>query len=402
MLAMDPNDRSRTSADSPPAPRREASIVVPEGHAIATCRVAPVPQIERTAGGVTLASLGRGSDELESDLDALLEDVEAVMRDAPRRTLLANVAGPVSSLFAPANPEVVPVPGLLVWVLDAAALAGASRGPALVQRLLRRLHRIRASEAAPLQVVFAQGSASASTARARAVVELIAGLGIEVRALNPGDDVVLVEVRRPEGVVLACLGGKPHERTGPVDPYARTVNEAKDRAEREGDRGLLERIEAQEREELAKRLAPVGSEPPVAAVDRAPRLHRLLLAVHEGGGEAAQRALDEELRARKIPLLVLVDPETREAALREWPSGHLAMPVFPDHASLVTATRELGMAAGSFAAAEMPPRALFDWAARQGWTMAINAYRGPNDPVYVLFGAEAVKALAQGKTPASA
>jgi hypothetical protein len=378
---MDPIDRSRTSP-----------VVVPEGHAIRTCRAAPIPQIERTAGGVTLASLGRGSDDLESELDALLGEVEAVTRDAPRPILLANVAGPISSLFAPANPEVVAVPGLLVWIVDAAALAGASRAPALVQRLLRRLHRIRAGRTPTAQVVFVQESASP---RARAVVELLVGLGIEVRALDAGDEVVLVEVHRPEGVVLTCLGGAPPERTGAVDPHARTVNEEKDRAEREGDRARLDRVEEQEREELAKRLAPVGNEPRVASVDRAPRLQSLVLAV-QGGDEAALRALYEELRGREIPLLVLVDPKTRGAALREWPGGHQAMPVYPDHASLATATRDLGIAAGSFAAAEMPPRTLFDWAARQGSTVALNAYRGPNDPIYVLFPPEEAQALAQG------
>src|SRR5262249_39075128 len=152
------------------------------------------------------------------------------------------------------------------------------------------------------------------------VAELVLGLGIDVRTPDPRGAAVLIEVHRPEGVILVGLLGTPYEPSGRVEAWARTVNEDKDRAESGGDRGGAERIAEQEREELRKKLAPEEGAQLVSSVDRASRLRRLLLAVDEAG-DAARRALYEELRSREIPLLVIVDPKTQGARLRSWPGG---------------------------------------------------------------------------------
>jgi hypothetical protein len=182
---------------------------------------------------------------------------------------------------------------------------------------------------------------------------------------------------------------------------AREVNLARDRAEEVGDAASLARLDAGERATLEKALAPAPGEPLVSSVLRAPRLGRLLLAVADGA-DRAWSALYEELLSREIPLLLIVDPETRGATLRQWPGGLEGMAVYGDRASLSTSAAALGLAAGSFAIAEMPPRVLFEWVAGNGRALALNVFRAPDEPVYIPLPAGAVRALAEGKMPPAA
>lgn len=65
---------------------------------------------------------------------------------------------------------------------------------------------------------------------------------------------VLVEVQRPEGVILSALPGRVFVPTQSADPYIRRMNEEKDRAEEQGDIVEQRRLEALELDELARRL----------------------------------------------------------------------------------------------------------------------------------------------------
>lgn len=352
-----------------------------------------LPGIERCAGGVCLVQQGSASDEPQAEMEPILAEVEGMLNEPRAQVLVATGARSVSELFAPANPEVRLIPGMLVWMLDVDSLAGARDAPALVQRVLRALHRLGTLPEPMSQMVYLRQIASH---RARALAELILGLAIEVRVLQPGRSAMVLEVHRPEGVVLSALLGQPQHPTGAPDTYARAVNAEKDAASSAGARGRLQNIERQERAELARRLTPPDGTSSPVAIKRAPRLGRLLLAAADGGEEAA-RALREELAVRELPLLVMVDPETRGASLRSWRGGLEALPVYPDEATLLASARDLNKAPGSFAMALMPPRKLFGWAASQGWAVAIGLYREPAKPIYVPLRPDVVRALADGK-----
>jgi hypothetical protein len=282
---------------------------------------------------------------------------------------------------------------LVVWVLDVAALAAGPGAAALVQRLLRLLHGLRMHPTAPLrQVAYLRGTEGR---QAQALVALLRGVGVEPRLSDRTE--ILVEVERPEGVILTGLMGRPYEPPGAADDYCRRVNEEKDRAQGCDDRERLARIAEDERDELKRRLVPEDDEPQAAAVARAPRLSRILLADADG---AARQLLLDELTVREVPLAIIVDPASRGVRLSNWPGVGSALAVFPDRTSLLQAARDLAMPDGSFAVGEMPPRKLFEWATSQKWTVALNVYRDPKTPLYVVLDPTTVAALGRGETPA--
>ena len=388
--------RKRDKPRSPP-PTGRTEVVVPDGHRVDRHGLSQFPCVGSCAGGIWLADLGLGSDEQDADVDTILREAEALAQGPRPQVLLAREGGTLSSLFAPSSPAIDSRPGLLVWVLDAASLYGAPHASVLVQRVMRCLHQLRTHSTPPLaQVVFLrQGTLERDGARAK----LILGLGIEVRMTDPDDACVVVVVHRPDGVILSGLVGTSYEPADPIDSYGQTVNQQKDRAEIEGDYERLERLEAQERGELDMRLAPVGDEPRVLAVWRAPRLCRLLVSVSERNSDAHRQSLYKELVGREIPLLVFADPKTRGAPLTTWPNGLKAMAVYPDRASLFRSAHDLGMAPGSIAAVELPPKKLFAWAANHGFAVAMNVFREPDEPLYVPLAPDVVCLLARGEVP---
>jgi hypothetical protein len=229
------------------------------------------------------------------------------------------------------------------------------------------------------------------------VAELLGGLGIAVRAPEE-DGSVLAEVHRPEGVVISALTGAPLEAADPqVDPYPRTVNEEKDAAEVMGDRDRLRQIEERERTFLAKRVLAVIGDRRKEALARAPRLNRLLLEVATVGSSAAWEALNAELLRRDHPLVLMADPRTKGVAPRAWPGVGKAIPAYPDLVSLDWTARDLKMPSSSFGLALMPPRALFEWAAKIGVAVAINVYRDRSSPLYVMLPVDRLEALASSK-----
>jgi hypothetical protein len=371
---------------------------VPEGHELSLYRTVVLPSIVSTKAVVWLAHLGSSSDEAEEELDTILTRVDALMQGARPRILLSTGTGRLSSLMAPNNPPVLPHPhGMLVWTVDADGLAGAPRGSSLVQRWLRCIYTLGTRGAPPLQSVFLHKIASP---RARAVAALVRGLGPDVRVPDAEKATVLVEVRRPEGVILSAMVGSFQDPADPADAFALEVNQAKDRAEKDADTERLQRLEAEERDALESKLAPEAGAPRVSPVLRAPHLRRLLLAAADHHGDTARRALYEELLRREVPLQVIIDPKTMGAELREWPGG-VALPVYADESSLLTSARNLGKEYGTFAGAIMTPPELFDWAAGHSWPIAMNVFRAPNQPVYVVLTADEVKALARGRMPTS-
>jgi hypothetical protein len=84
------------------------------------------------------------------------------------------------------------------------------------------------------------------------------------------------------------------------------------------------------------------------------------------------------------------------SSMHTWPGGVTALPVYADHASLLVSARDHGLKHGSFASAVMPPATLFAWAAGLSFSVAMCAFRAPDQPVYVVLTPDVVQALARG------
>jgi hypothetical protein len=369
-------------------------MTVPDGHQLKLYRPVQSTSLISTDAVVWLAHVGGRTDEEAEQLDDLIARIDALLSGGRPRILLAT-ARRLSELMAPHDPQVAAHPhGMLLWTVDVAGLVGAPDAPALIQRWLRCLHVHATSNAPPTQCVFLPEIASL---QARALSGLVRGLGLEVRVTSPEHPAVLAEVLRPERIALVGLLGAPTASAAhPADPFAREINQVKDRAQRDGDDARLQQLEAEERDALSRRIPP--GEPRVSPVRHAPRLRRRLLAVADDGAPAV-RALFDELLRRAVPLQVLVNPETMGASLRTWPGDLVALPVFADEASLLVTARGLGMQPGTFAGAVMTPLKLLEWAADQSWALAMYVYRAADRPVSVLVPSDAVKALARGTMP---
>lgn len=352
----------RTPSDvPPPAP---GTATVPPGHRLYEIPAPSLPASGQSPGGVWLAHLGRGTDEAAEDLDRLLAEVDALTHEPRPGPLLASRQGPVSELFAPSNPRILRPPGLLVWTGALDALAGAPEGPRLVERLLRRMQDLRALAEPPAQVLYLLDG---DRPRACRVAEHVLALGIDVRLPDPRGQVVLVEVQRPDALLTALVG----------QPW-----------------GVRGKEPGEDMAFDADRLRPDPGDPPVLAVQQATRLRRLTLAAIDAA-EGADRALEEELRQRKVPLLVMVDPKTKGVPLRSWPGGLDALPVYPDHAAFGQSAVQMGIPSRGVMSAIMTPHELFPWVAEQGWALALNAFRG-DEALYLPLDADVVRRLAGG------
>lgn len=312
-----------------------SEVRVPEGHRIHVTRAWPTPRVFERPGG-WVAQLGASSDAVESELEAIIAEVDALVGGPRPRIVVANGSVGIEALFAPADPDVIAVEGLLLWVIDADAIGTT---PALCGRFVDQLRKH-----AIAQTVFVT---DASSPRARAVIAAIQSLDIGVRELEEPEFPVLVEIDRPDGVVLSTLCGAPVPRM----PLA----------------GL-----------------PGGMLPSVA---RAPRLRSLLLA----STDASRTALYAELRAREIPLVLLAHPEG--IRLRTWDDGFQALPVYADRTSLRASARTLGMAPDAYSIAEMMPRDLFRLADDRRWAVALEVTDDAGEPRYIAIQPNDVRML---------
>lgn len=384
-----PPEKQRSS-DSPVPPSDQ--VTVPKGHEVTIYRAQPLPGVYFSNGGVCIASQGTPSDEPTAEIDYLLQDVRDKTLGRHCQILLAKDAPRASDLFAPADPAVIQTDGLQLWALSPAVFVSSDAGPAILQLLLREIY-LDSVRGVP-QVVYVPDLASPE---GFLLAELVSGLGITVYEYDSVTGAILLEVRRPEDAVISALPGRPFNLEGPASQYIHQINELKDAAEKQSDSGRLRQLEEQEREYLANRLTEAQGKT-TKAVTRAPHLCRLLLAVQDGE-EGAWQTLCRELLQREIPLLVIVDPETRGATQRTWPGRGTAMPVYPDGDSLTQTVNDLGIPMGSLGIAEMTPHDIFSWMEKQNSAVAINVFRDEKTPLYVWFQAEIIKALSEGKIP---
>jgi hypothetical protein len=388
---MNPFDGSR-KRDNPPAAATAAQQfgVVPDGYRLDMYRALPWPGVTSSAAGVWIAHHGVSSDEPEEDLDRVICQLEVLLAGPRPQIRFYNARAPISALMSPARPVETLKSGHLIWTFDAAAIARAQRAPELVQRMIRCMYLT--SRAAISQSAFA---INANTAPARALLALIRELRITVRERETEDWNVLAEVHRPEGYIVCGLLGASLSNASVAGSWAREVNDEKNRAA--GDRERQTRLEEEERRALEQRLSPGAGARPIAAVDRAPRLRRLMLDVAEKRGATAKQALIEELLVREIPLLVTLDPTTKAARLRAWPGGYQALEVFGDNASWLATVKERGLTGTSIAAGVMLPATLFAWAASLHWAVALCTFLPSGKLAHVHLRAVEVHELAAAR-----
>jgi hypothetical protein len=205
-----------------------------------------------------------------------------------------------------------------------------------VDLIVERMRELKAKQAFQTVYIVEQPSRSIL-----GLVDCIREIGVEIRRPDSrdGSHAVLLEVHRPEGRILSALAGTP-------DAFASA--DARD-----------------------QQLIPL----------RSPYMGRLVLELHaRNNGDVSE--IVQALKARVLPLLLIVDPATRGVAQRSF--GNLvALPAFSDMPCLQRAAREMGMAANSYGIAAFDARALFAMAESQRVDVAICAYR-ESTPVYAV------------------
>lgn len=369
--------------NKPVTPAAGAQLMVPDGHEVQLHHVKGLaPEVMQAPGGAWLANVGSSSDEQPEELKRLLTQVHELTRGVRPQVLLAVSGGALSSLFAPADVMVQPLRGWLIWTLDAPALVHAPEAPVLLQHLLRCMYRI--SRMPIGQSVFLSCHDTTTTP----VIEaLFHELGLGVRRAEP-DLAVLLEVRRPEGVVLSSLLGTPVRGDAVGPGWAFEINAKKDRATNSPER---ESIVAEERRMLTARLERVRNLQREKGVDRAPRLRRLALAAVERRDALALQQLLQELQVREQPLLFVADPKTANGELRLMPDGLRALPVYGDRASLFASASRQALLEGSRSWVEMRASHLRKSAAEQGTTVALCAVDDEGREVHVALPVPAPK-----------
>jgi hypothetical protein len=286
-----------------------------EGRTIRHVRLARVvqnragePSVQSTTGNVVIAGFGVAGDDPERELTYVLGALDAALREPAGPALVVHVNRElrISELFAPAAPELVQFHAPVHWVFHQGSVAAMAADSRRLQALLRTMHRLRTTANPPISqavyIVDPPGPQTLPFAR------LVRGVGIPVKQPDDRDGgfVVLIEVERPEGIVLCVHAGRDYPDDAPFDPYAHTCNEARDRAEAAGDAALVEHLAAEERAGLAGRIAAPEAAP---AVLRAHRLGRIILAL-ERDKPGALEALCAELLARAAPLTMRREPDT--------------------------------------------------------------------------------------------
>lgn len=233
-------------------PLPQSRTVVPDGHLVTVYEPSPVRGLRQSTGCICIVDQGRRGDNPVAEMERLLREVGDLIRGDRPRVLLASLTGRVSELFAPNDPAVDPLAGLILWVLNPALFVDSSLGPLLLQMLLREVYTLGSRRDPPFgQCVFVPEFTSPP---GRLIAELLSQLGIQVRETEPETQAVLVEVQRPEGVILSALPGRVFVPTQGADPYIRRMNEEKDRANEQGDIVEQQRLEALELDGLARRL----------------------------------------------------------------------------------------------------------------------------------------------------
>ena len=367
--------------------------MVPEGHEIIVHHATPEPSVVCTRGGVVLANLGVAGDDSDVELDAVLRGIEAALdADAAPALLVKSDRGQwLHDLLAPTDQKVVPLRSPLIWIFHQGSVQSLSAEPRRLQAVLRCMYVLSRKEEPVLQVAYLVEPPSPGTLP---FVRLVRGLSLGVRQPQDqeGSPCVLIEVVRPEGVILCALAGEQYPGDGLADSYALDINGEKDRAEAAGHDGLLRRLQEQELAGLVERVGSPEGKPQIML--RAPRLRKLILDHEADVGKGGMAVILNELLSCNTSLLFMSKTRGSMEVATYGAAGN-ALAMFSDLRCLQWAAMDLGRKPGSFEIAAIHARELVDMAGEREMSIAICVYRDRKTPLYAILPGPLVKAAAK-------
>lgn len=373
------------------------TVVVPPGHEVTVTPYSPFPCFTRARGGALLVDLGLGGTEQRREVEELFGTLWEILQTPLPSVHIPQSGGQLSNLFAPHRVSVAEQEGLVIWTAHVGALHGFLENVEGLQALLSLFYRI-------VQHHPRMRTHMLYLIDARYVglglLPLLRGLGIELRKPDPSGG-VLMEVKRPEGVVLSSLmGAELTEEPGAHDA-ALVFNRRKDAAQK--DPGALAEIEREERSFLARAcgLGPVPpTEAPKAPLLRESRLRRLLLATYEAPTDARTReALAEALLAYQRHLLVPCDG--RGAPMRMQWGQHAATLIYCDVISLRQFQMEHGIL-DRFPCMTLTLAEIAELLVGHSHTGVLGTYRRGREPRFTHLNLPVLRALQRGRPPTPA
>lgn len=377
----------------------DETIAVPEGHRVTTTGPSSFPDIVTSVGATRVVHLGVRSDEQGAEVEAAFDRVRSVLETVAGPVLLCTECQTLRELFAPSNPKIQSIPALVVWTGRQACFGELVESSEGVQRLLRLFHCITDSRQPRAQVLFLT---DLNWPNAHALIARLKGLGVDVRKPHP-TGTLMVEVDRPEGVVLTALLGEPLQIE--ADTRSLAFNREKDDAARRGDAAALSEIEQRERAELEASLA-FGPPPATTAfgvpgkpVLRCGRLRTLVLDAIARSDPQSVVELARGLLTNPYSLLAVTDAQGKRFLPMQWEGGVSALPIHTDIVSVELTANALKLTDVGYGLVEFSIAKLCQYALQSRARLAINAYASAREPRYLLLTTVTVRAMAAGLAP---
>ncbi len=334
----------------------EDNAAVPEGFEVAMLQATLGPQVERSYGGVVVANFGVAGDDIDRELPHLMAAVEAAVHEKVAPSNLIDIDGPLdlSDLFSAEMPKIRVAMSPVAWVLHHNALATIAAKPERLERFVECIRRVSAL-GREQTMYFLDAPTHVHLAFAKRIMHL------EVSLRQPdetrGPPLVHIEVKRPNGEVLCVPAGLRYP---------------------------LERA-------LTAEGGQKPAEPSVLPM-RAPRMRDLIMAIADGGGDAAMSALVQEVMTRELPMLLVV---LTDGSFWQGQFGEMSgVRAFSDATSLGWLVSDAKIADDYSIVAIRGPD-LFAMAARNELGLAFGAYRERSLPLHATLSADAVFELSQ-------
>lgn len=328
----------------------DSNVSVPEGFEVAMLQATLGPQVERSYGGVVVANFGVAGDDIDRELPNMMASVEVAVHEKVTPANLIDTDGPMrlSELFSPTMPRVREATSPVAWVLHHNTLATIATKPERLDRFIDCMRRV--AELGREQTLY---FVDAPTPLHVAFAMRIASLGISLRQPDEtrGPPLVHIEIKRPSGEVVCVPAGVPYP-----------LEEA------------------------------ITGEPALIPM-RAPRMREMIIALADGGGDAAMTALVQEVMTRELPLLLMV---LADGSLGLRVFGDITgMPVFGDATTLEWIASDTKISRSDYSVVAITGPELFAMAAREKIGLAFATYRERSLPLHATISADAVFELAQ-------
>lgn len=366
------------------------TITVPSGHTVVVHKLSPFSHVERLAGGMLVAHLGIAGLSQCDEIEYVFEQVRAHLleQQGHQSTLLLmpSETSKLSDIFAPHDPWTGALSSGVVWTVSTGGLDHFLQNPARIEQLLDHFQAITKLGCCRQWLYITPSQLNASSIHNEDIlIQLLRNCNVECRYPDKSNGSCLLEVTRPEGVVITALAGEP------VPDAAGSSS-----------------IDHASRQQLMDRVR-IYTIPPLHQHKPAPRdgtLRRLMLAVGEaeknGKGAEWDSAWDgvyKYLLGRRRPLL-LMSTRDGQVSPMEWPGIGRAIPVFVDLLSFQFAMADYAKQGAQFGGcAEMSVEQLSQWLLKIQVPPVLNVFKSRSEPMYLQPGLGALVGLAQGRVP---